>query len=727
MGSGSIVDNRRKMLLALEKKILVGFAVAALVLIAIGGFAYLSVREYGNNSRLISHTLQVLEGLQEVQSSLKDVESAGRGFAVTGQEEYLEPYKLAKSAIPQQMQRLRGMTADNPVQQQRLKTLESLTEAKLGITQSIIEARQKQGMEGAALLIRTNEGQRVMDQIRQQVAAMEDEERTLLAERSQMAESHGRRANFVIVLGTLVALGACALASLLAQRGVLERRRAETAMESLRRESESILNAAGEGIYRLDNQGNATYINPAAARMLGYEPEELMGRPLHALMHHSRPDESPYPREECPMHLTAQDGLSRHIEGEVFWKKDGTRTAVEYTSAPIREGPKITGVVVTFRDVGKRIQAEEDLRLSKLQLETTVRQLEKQAHEITLLGEAGELLQSCQTVKEAYEVIVPSIRKLLPKGSGALCITNHSRNLVEAVATWGEDFDIERSFPPEDCWALRLGRLHRAEHAEMDLLCRHIGRSMRGCSLCVPMMAQGETLGMLHLVEPAGAAGETDSASASPLETRQRLAVALAEQIALALANLNLRETLRNQSIRDPLTGLFNRRYLEESLDRELRRSAREEKALGVILIDLDHFKQFNDTFGHEAGDELLRGLGELLSTRTRKEDIACRYGGEEFLLILPNATLDICCQRAELVRKAVRSLHVSHRGQSIGHITLSIGVAVFPQHGGTTQTLLRTADTALYRAKAEGRDRVVVPEDGANLDGTDEPPGPAA
>ena len=711
--------------MAIEKKILAGFALAALVLIAIGGFAYVSVREYGENSRLVFRTLEVLEGLQEVQSSVKDVESAGRGFTVTGQETYLQPYELATTAIPRQMQRLHELTADNPQQQARLKTLESLIQAKLGITRSIIEERKKRGLEGAALLIRTNEGRRVMDQIRQQVTEMEGEERGLLAERSETSESHGRRTNIVIVLGTLVALGTCTLAGLLAQHDVRERRRAEMAMEALRRESELILSAAGEGIYRQDERGFATYLNPAAARTLGYEPEELIGRPMHALVHHSRPDGSPYPHEECPIRLTAEDGFSRHIEGEVFWKKDGTRVAVEYTSAPLRQGPKTLGVVVTFRDVGKRLRAEENLRLSKQELEATVRQLEDQAQEITLLGETGELLQSCQTVQEAYEVIVPSIRKLLPHGAGALCITNNSRNMVEAVATWGDDLQTERNFPPEDCWALRLGRLHRVGHAETDLRCRHIGQAMRGCSLCVPMMAQGETLGVLHLEQPAHDSTEEGPVNLATRERRQRLAMTLAEQIALAFANLKLRETLRNQSIRDPLTGLFNRRYLEESLDRELRRAAREEKSLGVILIDLDHFKQFNDTFGHEAGDELLRGLGELLSTRTRKEDIACRYGGEEFLLILPNATLDICCQRAELVRRAARSLNISYRGQSLGHITLSVGVAVFPQHGASAQTLLRMADAALYRAKADGRDRVVVPEDNSEADGTPEPEAP--
>jgi diguanylate cyclase (GGDEF)-like protein len=194
-------------------------------------------------------------------------------------------------------------------------------------------------------------------------------------------------------------------------------------------------------------------------------------------------------------------------------------------------------------------------------------------------------------------------------------------------------------------------------------------------------------------------------------ETKQRLAVTAAGHIALALANLRLRETLRMQSIRDPLTGLFNRRYMEESLARELRRAARNQRKLGAIMLDLDHFKRFNDTFGHEAGDALLRELGGFLRTRTRREDIACRYGGEEFVVILPEASIEATRQRAERLREEFKHLNVQHRGRSLGAVTLSLGVAVFPEHASTVEDIMRSADRALYRAKAEGRDRVVLGE----------------
>ena len=183
----------------------------------------------------------------------------------------------------------------------------------------------------------------------------------------------------------------------------------------------------------------------------------------------------------------------------------------------------------------------------------------------------------------------------------------------------------------------------------------------------------------------------------------------VAEDMALALANLRLRETLRSQAIRDPLTGLFNRRYLEETMERELNRVKRQGISLGVIMMDLDHFKEYNDTFGHSAGDELLSALGILLKSQIRGEDIACRYGGEEFLLILPGASLEVALERAESLRQAVKEMHQHHQG--LKPTTLSLGVAVYPDHGDTGLQLIQAADAALYRAKQAGRDRVMAAE----------------
>jgi diguanylate cyclase (GGDEF)-like protein/PAS domain S-box-containing protein len=229
-----------------------------------------------------------------------------------------------------------------------------------------------------------------------------------------------------------------------------------------------------------------------------------------------------------------------------------------------------------------------------------------------------------------------------------------------------------------------------------------------GGQVCVPLAAQGETLGLLYLQ-----CGETsDAAEGKPAEaTMAKLAQRaelVGERLSLALANLKLREVLRHQSVRDPLTGLFNRRYMEETLDRELSRAARRNESVAVAMCDLDHFKQFNDSFGHEAGDLVLREMAAALQQNVRKGDIVCRFGGEEFALILPEATVEAAAERTETIRKEVEALALTYRGHTLGKITISIGIAMYPDDGSRAEDLVRASGQALYRAKAAGRDRVI-------------------
>src|SRR5258707_1462703 len=251
--------------------------------------------------------------------------------------------------------------------------------------------------------------------------------------------------------------------------------------------------------------------------------------------------------------------------------------------------------------------------------------------------------------------------------------------------------------------------MHFVDEPSSAVLCGHLSGWSAVAHLCVPNTAQGESLGTLHVHRnPVSPAGTKERIRALSAEKRQ-LATAVAEQVGLALANLRLRETLRLLSVRDPLTGLFNRRFMQESLERELRRSARSGRPLGGILLDVDHFKQFNDSYGHEAGDIVLRELGGLLRSQIRGEDVACRVGGEEFLLILPDTSLEVTQQRAEKLREASKRVSIRYGGRPLGVITLSMGVVEFPAHGTTCDVILRSADDALYQAKAQGRDRVVV------------------
>lgn len=327
-------------------------------------------------------------------------------------------------------------------------------------------------------------------------------------------------------------------------------------------------------------------------------------------------------------------------------------------------------------------------------------QVQARTLEAAGLRKLSGLLQACGNVKEAFDVTELVVPSLLPEARGVIHVVNASRSLLEVVTHFGLscDADIKDSSEPaapNDCWAFRRGVTHRVEPGDAMPSCRHAGAE-KGSYLCIPLLAHGESLGVITL---------------APLPSAQQSAWAerVAEQIGLAVANLRLRDSLRNQAIRDGLTGLFNRRYFEEAAERELSRAKRHGRPLVFMVLDVDHFKRFNDTHGHDAGDYLLREVGKLLRRSVRQSDFACRYGGEEFVLILPESSVEEASKRADEIRRGFHALGLSHQGKVLGEVTVSIGVAAYPDHGTERDVLIRCADEALYRAKNEGRDRVVV------------------
>ena len=449
------------------------------------------------------------------------------------------------------------------------------------------------------------------------------------------------------------------------------------------------------GIY-VAQHGKFVLANPAFRKLLGCSEEELMATGCLDVVF---PDDRDTVREAAVAMLKGDSSAPyefRYVtkSGEIRWVLE-TVTSVQYNGEPASLG--------NFMDITDRKHEEAALHASNEELRALVEELKRREREAALLGEMGDLLQSCQTPEEAYDVVGHHVPKLVGGYAGALFVTRDSRNVVEAVSTWGENPATEQVFAPGDCWALRRGRAHVVS-GEGGVLCRHVRPGASSGYVCIPLSAQGEMLGMLHLQRAAASASV-----ACPPESAARLATDVSEHLALALANLRLREALENQAIRDPLTGLFNRRYMEETLERELRRAARGGTSLGVVMLDLDNFKRFNDTFGHEAGNTILREFGRLLASQIRDADIACRYGGEEFMLIIPEAPPEAVVERAEHILQSLKRMHVEHRGQPLATVSVSAGVAAYPGDGATVKDLTHSADQALYEAKKRGRARVVA------------------
>jgi diguanylate cyclase (GGDEF)-like protein len=359
------------------------------------------------------------------------------------------------------------------------------------------------------------------------------------------------------------------------------------------------------------------------------------------------------------------------------------------------------------QEIRERKQIEERLRQANEEMLLRLTELEQRDRDHVTLGKLGNYLKSCVSSDEACTVITAFGPQLIPSDVGTLYRINSPGGYLERVAGWGEIPQEEKLFTVQDCWGLRRGQLHATNGAGTGLLCQHATGSAGPIFpyMCIPLIAHGETVGLLFL-QRLRAAGKASDAGAV-LESKLQLATALGEEISLALANLKLRDTLRQQSLRDPLTGLYNRRFLEEYLVHERVRATRKNRPLSVIMLDIDHFKRVNDTFGHDAGDAVLRRMGLVLQGHVRGSDIACRIGGEEFALLLPEASLMIAYQRAERILDTVRHMQIKHRGQTLGAITVSLGVAAFPKHGDTPEALIRAADQALYQAKQGGRNKL--------------------
>lgn len=430
-------------------------------------------------------------------------------------------------------------------------------------------------------------------------------------------------------------------------------------------------------------------INPTAESIVGRQDKDLIGKRLL--------EEMPGNRESGLFDLYVKVvETGEPMQRQFYYNHDGIDCWLENIAVKLGDG-----FTVTFRNITAMKQSELAIQQANQQLEERVNDLNQRHAEMLALSEISDFLQASLTVEEACITLSQLVEKLFPNCAGGIFITSASRNRVELISSWGESIQSEESFPPKDCWALRRGRIHAVEPDREGLRCNHIhAHEAISATLCIPMIAQGETLGMFYL--------NTNNPNALR-EAKQQLARTLSEQVAMAIANLRLQETLQQQSIRDPLTGLFNRRYLEENLNQEISRAQRQKHQIGVIMIDIDHFKRFNDTYGHDAGDYVLQTVGTLLKKYVRGSDVACRYGGEEMILVLPDSTLESVSIRAEEIREAITQISLSHNSQPLGSLTASFGVASFPQHGVTGSAVMQAADAALYRAKAAGRNQVLV------------------
>jgi diguanylate cyclase (GGDEF)-like protein len=351
------------------------------------------------------------------------------------------------------------------------------------------------------------------------------------------------------------------------------------------------------------------------------------------------------------------------------------------------------------QEIASRRQHEADLQRA-------TQALSERTKILGLLNGMVERLVESNTRDEFSEIVRGFVPQILGAVPGALFVMNNSGNQLAQAADWNSPAGTRASFGPTDCWALRRSQTHVVPSGGWEVRCRHFHSEYSGGYTCVPLLGDAAIVGVLYLEHQAA-----PGALASDTTSLNENTSAIANTLGLALANYRLREQLRIMSLRDGLTSLYNRRYFEEAIEVELARAARTDSSVCVIMGDVDHFKAINDSFGHDAGDAALRALSHALAKAVRPGDIACRYGGEEFVFVLPGTSLDDARARAEAIRLAVQNLTVSLHGRLIGPLTMSFGVTVAPDQADTAEALVANADRAMYIAKQQGRNRIVLAE----------------
>jgi len=655
---------------------------------------YNTMHALGVSGQWVNHTAQAIQEISETRRDSKAGESAARGFALTGDPAFLSALKESVASANQHEREMRRLTADNPRQQRRLDQYETLLAQHSAALDELVNRRRSLGDAAAAEFLRADAPTLSGDALGAVGRELQSEEASLLNGRRVALERGAARTEAVSVGASILSLLLLGIAGTLIHFDTRRRKKLEAELRHEQDLFATLMDRLPDRVYFKDAESRFLRVNAATARHMGLsDVTGAIGKcdadfysAEHAAM--ARADEQEVFQTGKP--LIEHEELEALVGGHARWALSSKLPLVD------RDG-SIIGTFGISRDITASKKAERALENANARLTGWNAELELRNREIILLSEMGELLQTCVNEAEAEAILCQFARDLCPALSGSLSMIKASRNLVEMTASWGETAVLAVAFSPDDCWALRRGRPHGSGRENGRLKCAHIEAAFTGAFVCVPMMAHGEMLGVLHLLRSDGQ--ELN-------EAEMRLASMVGERIGQSIANLRLRDALKAQSIRDPLTGLFNRRYMEESLERELHRADRQKSPVGAIMVDLDHFKRFNDSFGHDGGDVVLRKFSELMLARTRKEDIICRFGGEEFLIVLPGMSLEDTRNLAESMVVAARSISVVSRGRELGPVSISAGVAMYPEDGSTMGALIRAADDALYLAKTQGRDR---------------------
>lgn len=660
--------------------------------------SFISVYQFYNllkSNRWVTHTYQVITTTQNSLYNLTYLEMRQRGYLLFNDGNYLPSYNDNLNKIKSSLEQLNILTKDNPAQHAKMIHLSDLLYKRIDLLNKTIQIKNKYGLSSTETIDSFQSGQISSDELRDIANEIMHEEYTLLKERNNIAIENAKNANLVFITGQIISVIFLLTAFILFNQELNKRKQTEEKTYHIESQLRSIIEGANDMIAALDLDYRFIIFNQKYEDEFKrlFEKQILVGMSLDEALSH------------VPEVLNKLKILwTQSLQGKEYVKNvelhiHDQRIIYEVTSSLIKDSQnKIFGAVHIKRNITERINREDRLNLG-------FHELKDKNEKITLLLEMSDVMLACKSISELSEITAKYCGKVLSFSKGIFYIMHPSKDFLEANSTWGKPISTTNHFTDDQCWSLRLGHIHHAGFTDTDLTCDHVAGHIHNdlCYLCVPLRAQNDIYGLLY-VEVLKKDGKYN------LSSNEKLLInAFAELAALALANVRLRENLSYQSIRDPLTSLYNRRYLQEFLLKQIYQSERSERSLSVLMLDLDHFKRINDVNGHDAGDLILKQFSQLLTKEIRPGDLVARYGGEEFIIVFYDTDAKTALKRANNIRESVSLLHVKFGAQDTGKITVSIGIAEYPQDGKNSGELIERADKALYVAKNTGRNKVVL------------------
>lgn len=658
-----------------------------------------------HESSIVNRVFAELESANDIKFNYLGLEVDSRHFLLNDHQHDIPNWDDKINHIKSETKKLNDLISGNTVSVQAVSTMNDMMTARIESLNKLYRLKLENTLLKSDIDIFLRDSQAISDKITSQLNNVIESIRIQINQGGLTGNNQSDSEWLTLTTGISLSLGLLFLGFIIVNLELAKRESAEIQGKTANAQLKSIIEDANDMIAAVDLNQRYVLFNHAYHN----EFKKLFNRDL-MIGASIKESNSSVPEDKQPLFNLWNKALSdveptKYIEMNV----NNQTNVYEVQSSILKDRHMVIGTTYIIRNISERIREKEKLRSSYESLNRDMLAMKDRNEKITLLLEMNDVMLAASELKELSDIIAKYCAKILTFSRGMFYVMHPSKNYLEAGSSWGKPFSLASHFSSDQCWSLRTGHIYDANISGTELICDHVKERNPGnfSYLCIPLRAQNDIYGLLYIEVDNQEDGQF------PLNNNDRMLIyAFTEVAALALANIRLRDSLLHQSLRDPLTSLYNRRYLNEFLTKQIYQSERSQGNLAVLMIDVDHFKKINDVYGHDAGDLVLKELSQLFLTHVRPGDMASRYGGEEFVIVLYDIDESSAYARAEKLRHEASLMIIKYGAQITGSITVSIGLAMYPRDGVSSGQLIESADKALYFAKNSGRNKVVKTAD---------------